>query len=162
MSEFTSAAVKRIFGLKRDCLQQWIDRGYVSPSIHKSDKQGDPNIFALEDLYSLGIFQKLSDRGFSRSSASRYARALKEKLFSQRKEASALPAQWGEGVFIFKCFTRTSDPDWFGYVAGSFRRTEEALVNLRELASYDADEVHIFNISAIIALVDEKIRMVIP
>ena len=57
-------------GFKRTMLQQWIERGFITPSIQKADSQGVHNIWSREDVGRLFALQALIKAGFSRQLAS--------------------------------------------------------------------------------------------
>lgn len=65
-NEFTTFEVVVVFGISRDRIQVWLDRGFIKPSAHKARGQGDKNLFNREDLYRIGLFEKLNELGFRR------------------------------------------------------------------------------------------------
>ena len=67
---FTTFDIKEKMGLKIDRLKDWMQRGFIEPSIQKADGIGTKNIFDLFDLYLIKLFHHLvSVRGFSRDNA---------------------------------------------------------------------------------------------
>lgn len=56
-------------GLKRTMLQQWIDRGYMRPSIRKAKEGERGNIWSLEDVQRLLAFRAMLKAGFARDLA---------------------------------------------------------------------------------------------
>ena len=75
-TEYYLKDITRVLGIKRTALQQWLDRGYVAPSVGAAGGQGFRNVWSKEDVLNLAAFQSLLDHGFSRGEA---ARALQEK-----------------------------------------------------------------------------------
>lgn len=74
--EFTTFDIAKILGIKRNCIQPWIDGSFIVPSIQKSTRRGTKNIFSREDLYRIRLFQQLLDSGISRGEASIYAKGI--------------------------------------------------------------------------------------
>lgn len=77
--EFKSPDVRRIFGIKKERLREWIKFGYIKPSVKKSSGPGTDNIFSTVDLFRLGLFKNLIDLGLNRWIASQWALSLEEK-----------------------------------------------------------------------------------
>ncbi len=67
--EFFTGAVTKITGVKRNRLQQWIDHGYVLPSVRRAQGRGKSqyNIWSLADVYTIAMFKALAEKGWSRS-----------------------------------------------------------------------------------------------
>jgi hypothetical protein len=66
---YTSSEIMKALDINRSTFQDWLDRKFIIPSVNKSKKQGDPNLFSKDDLYSLYLFIRLARFGLSRSSA---------------------------------------------------------------------------------------------
>jgi DNA-binding transcriptional MerR regulator len=64
--QFLTSDVTRITGVKRNRLQVWLDKGWITPSIQKAQGQGTRNIFSLHDLYVIALFKKLVEIGVPR------------------------------------------------------------------------------------------------
>lgn len=71
--EVKTSELLNILGINRNTFQDWLDRHLVSPSIQKSAKRGEQNIFSLGDVYKIAIFKKLIESGFYRDIASQMA-----------------------------------------------------------------------------------------
>ncbi len=69
MERFEQKDITRLLGLKRTALQQWIDRGYVEPSIERAQGPGSRNVWSTEDVLKICVFQELLHAGFSREEA---------------------------------------------------------------------------------------------
>ena len=65
---YTSTNISKI-GIKRERLKEWMSQGYVKPSV-KGEGPGTKHLFSKRDLYIIGIFKYLIDRGFARQEAS--------------------------------------------------------------------------------------------
>lgn len=68
--QFTTFQITKKLNINRNTLQQWLDRGLIHPSIQKASGQGTKNIFSLNDVYQIGLFQKLYQVGFTQKIAS--------------------------------------------------------------------------------------------
>jgi DNA-binding transcriptional MerR regulator len=66
---FSTFEIREKLGIKVDRLKDWMNRGFISPSIQKASGQGTKNLFSRWDLYAIKLFQYLIDRGFSRKIA---------------------------------------------------------------------------------------------
>jgi len=64
--EFTTFDIIKKFGLKRERLKDWMERGYIEPSVQKARGVGTKNLFNTWDLYMIKLFQHLTSRGFPR------------------------------------------------------------------------------------------------
>jgi hypothetical protein len=60
---FSTFDVRRILGVKRHRLQQWIEKEFVIPSVERAKRVGSKSIFSLKDLYKLKLFLQLADLG---------------------------------------------------------------------------------------------------
>ena len=58
-------------GFNNSCLQTWVERGFIGPSIYKTKGQGDPNVWSAEDIGKLFAFKYLIKFGFKRRLASK-------------------------------------------------------------------------------------------
>jgi hypothetical protein len=85
--KFTTFDIREKLGLKIDRLKDWMQRGYIEPSIQRADGIGTKNIFSLFDLYLIKLFHHLvSERGFSRENAGTVIRDInKEKIKIQSR-----------------------------------------------------------------------------
>lgn len=76
MKHYTQKDITQILGLKRTAVQQWLDRGFVAPSVESAAGHGSRNIWSRGDIFDLAIFKTLLEHGFSREEASAF---IKEK-----------------------------------------------------------------------------------
>lgn len=67
---FSTFEIAKLFGTPRSSLQQYLDRGFISPSIEKAQGKGTRNRFSTDDLYQVRIFQKLHSVGLPQKEAS--------------------------------------------------------------------------------------------
>ena len=70
---FTSFQLCKAVGIRRASLQQWLDRGFIKPSISKASGRGQKNIFSKHDAYRIMVFIALAKEGISQKMASRFA-----------------------------------------------------------------------------------------
>ena len=78
-SNYISPDVQKVFDIKKERLRQWIKLGYIKPSVKASSGPGTHNVFSTSDLFNIGLFKKLTDVGFNRWIASRFAQEFKEE-----------------------------------------------------------------------------------
>ena len=68
---YTTFEICKKMGIRKERFREWIDRGYIKPSIQKASGRGTKNLFSKNDLYTIALFNYLIDRGFSREEVSR-------------------------------------------------------------------------------------------
>lgn len=56
-------------GFKRTMIQQWLERGFMLPSIQHGEGHGMRNIWSRDDVGKLFAFQAMVNAGFSRELA---------------------------------------------------------------------------------------------
>lgn len=69
---FTTFEIAKMLQIERNLLAQWLMRGYISPSIQRAQGPGSKNLFSLQDLYKICLFQQLVDSGIRRDEAKFY------------------------------------------------------------------------------------------
>lgn len=69
MDGFSTFNVEKILGIKRTCLQEWLNRGFIKPSIQKAFGKGSKALFSREDIYKIKLFEVLLTTGFKRDKA---------------------------------------------------------------------------------------------
>ena len=74
--KFTVYQIAKKLNISRSNLQQYLDRGFIKPSISRARGKGTRNYFSLEDIYRIRIFQRLAQIGFSQSEAAEYSQTL--------------------------------------------------------------------------------------
>ncbi|MFH2219815.1 MAG: hypothetical protein ABII68_09150, partial [Pseudomonadota bacterium] len=67
--EFFASDVTTLTGIKRPRQFQWIERGYLKPSIQGSAGTGTKNVYNRIDIYKFVLFKKLLEGGISRDTA---------------------------------------------------------------------------------------------
>jgi len=104
---FTTFDIKEKLGLKIDRLKDWMQRGYIEPSIQKAEGMGTKNIFSLFDLYLIKLFHHLvSVRGISRKNAGTIIRDIKKFMIQKQPPIFiGIPAA-GEQAFGFNDFNQ--------------------------------------------------------
>ncbi|MDZ7699505.1 MAG: hypothetical protein U5R49_22065 [Deltaproteobacteria bacterium] len=73
--EFLAKDIFDITGVKRNRLQQWLEYGFILPSIQVASGHGSRNIWSREDLYTISLFKKITESGLSRKVASDFLSA---------------------------------------------------------------------------------------
>jgi hypothetical protein len=74
--EFSTLDIVKGMGIPRERLREWMTRGFISPSIQAAQGQGTKALFSRADLYRIGLFKYLVERGFMRHAASGYVNQL--------------------------------------------------------------------------------------
>ena len=72
MESFTTFEIEKKLGIPRNRLQQWIDRGFVTPS-EQARGHGTKNRFSRHDLYRIELFRRLAWYGLSRKESAEYS-----------------------------------------------------------------------------------------
>ena len=94
MATYTMKDITSKLGIKRTALQQWIERGYILPSIQAAGGHGTKNLWSREDLLNMAIFQELIRHRYLREEAAEFLR--------ERKDLGPQPAR---GNLEFETFT---------------------------------------------------------
>ena len=82
--QFSTFDITRVFGIPRSNIQQYMDRGFIKPSIESAEGKGTRNLFSVEDLYRLRIFQRLHAVGLSQKEASENSRLVDFKKIGKK------------------------------------------------------------------------------
>jgi len=67
--EFSMAEAAAITGVASNHIQQWIDLGWVKPSIQQTSGEETRDIFSRVDIYAIAYLKKIKESGFSRKLA---------------------------------------------------------------------------------------------
>ncbi len=146
---FTTFQVSKGLGIKYGRLREWIDRGYVEPSIQKAAGAGTRSIFSLFDVYLVKLFDFLIDRGFSREDAATRIKALAEDF---RGEFTLAPHDTQEFRVNFIALGREKDSimvihRWtLGEKGSAVKDIEEPLSSL---LTEESDDQYIVNFKKI-------------
>lgn len=106
MKTYTQKDITQILGLKRTAVQQWLDRGFVAPSVESASGHGTRNLWSRGDIIDLAVFQTLLEHGFSREEASCFVKEREvvrgDGQIGRRLEESA-DLEWEEmiGLEVF-------------------------------------------------------------
>ena len=65
-TSFTTFEIKKIFEIPQGRLREWIDGGFITPSIQKASGHGTKNLFSKIDLYGIRVFMQMIDSGVNR------------------------------------------------------------------------------------------------
>ena len=76
MKSIITSQILKALNINRNTFQDWLDRGLVFPSVQKSSKQGEANLFSIEDVYRIELFRRLLSLGLTRSLARDVLREL--------------------------------------------------------------------------------------
>ena len=64
--EFSIAEAAAITGVASNHIQQWMDLGWVKPSIQRTSGEKTRDIFNRVDIYNIAYLKKIKESGFSR------------------------------------------------------------------------------------------------
>lgn len=143
---FHASDITKIAGVKRTRLQQWLERGYIVPSIRVAEGSGDRNIYSYVDLYNIAIFKKVSEMGFSR------------KVVADMLSKGAIGQDW--------TYDELSKRPFYIYIRWG-DKSHSALIDskkiyfdyvLEQLGWDDMDDCYLINFQKIKKSVDEKAR----
>ena len=86
MKDFLWADVTRITSVTRVRLHQWIELGYVTPSIQRAEGTGRRHIWSRPDLVKIILLKRLIDGGMHRKKAAEVVTDLNtEPLFRKNR-----------------------------------------------------------------------------
>ncbi len=68
-TDFTSFEVARIAQVHNERLRDWVNRGFITPSIRPAGGKGVKALFSFEDLLAVAMFKKLVEIGLPRGYA---------------------------------------------------------------------------------------------
>jgi hypothetical protein len=77
-NEFSTLDIVAAIGIPRERLRDWMNRGFVVPSI-SAKGQGTKAVFTRNDIYYLAVFDKLLQYGLKRKTASSLVRKIKQQ-----------------------------------------------------------------------------------
>ena len=100
--EYSTIDVANIFDMPVGRFREWLNNGFIIPSVQQADGPGTKNIFNFADLLLIAVLKKLVESGLSRESAAKYVNLLKEKV---NKQQLGLPINENSVVL----YTRNSD-----------------------------------------------------
>ena len=73
---YSTFDIAKILELPKSALQQYVDRGIISPSISESTGRGKKNIFSINDIYHLKLLLLLQQYGFQQKAAAKVSGEL--------------------------------------------------------------------------------------
>jgi hypothetical protein len=143
MEGFEASDITEITGVKRPRLQQWLERGFIHPSIQKAEGHGSRNVYNRYDLYRIGIFKKLVESGLSRKLVASYLNATIPFILG----SSGYCMFFRDGEKI-TCFMTSLD--------SNLRSSEERYYEMSGSKNYD--DILVINFGAICGQIDQKIE----
>ena len=146
--KYTTPELIKVIGVTRARLQQWVERGYVGPSIQKASGQGVKNLYSVGDLYKIAIFKHLIEFGFSRDRAESI---LGKYFFSYSDEERKK-----YNILVYIDLKATKDRTFFCSFDNE-DEVEDFFQTIKEGVMFQ-NSVFLLNISALIANVDLKIK----
>jgi len=74
MNGYTTFQIIKALNIPRERLKDWMEKGFVKPSLQQAQGKGTKALFSLLDVYSLALFKHLIEEcHFSRDAASRFS-----------------------------------------------------------------------------------------
>jgi hypothetical protein len=107
--EYSTFDIAKILEVKRSSLQQWMDHGFISPSIIKAEGRGTKSIFSIEDLYKIEIFRALYSSGLSQ----KYASQISQKIVFDW----VIPGKFGLAYIEYNEFGKGGSKPVLHYIA---------------------------------------------
>jgi DNA-binding transcriptional MerR regulator len=92
---YTTFTIKKKLGVKIDRLKDWMNRGFIKPSIKSASGPGTKNLFSIEDLYRIKLFKLLIEKGFNREMASALIKTLAPNPYSNFR------IDWGSHNLVY-------------------------------------------------------------
>ena len=146
--EFTTFDIAKLFDISRSNVQQYIDRGLLTPSLERTQGRGTKSLFSLNDLYRFRLFQKLYAVGLSQREAA-------EKSFSvDFRKTGEKGNNWLRVVRdkskrkIIYCNEESIQAELFGtdiFIAINILRIKEEIDVL--VGVYSTDSGHLFHVN---------------
>ncbi|MBT4485358.1 MAG: hypothetical protein HOC71_16960 [Candidatus Latescibacteria bacterium] len=166
MKDFSTFDIIRIFDIPRERLQDWINRGYIFPSLKTAEGKGTKNIFSHWDLYGIELFQRLIISGHMREIASIY---YKSWVAMQSKSTIESFKKWKYLI----CLTSPIKPSEYSAqnikISNSGKCKVDKFSNLRVVMTnninleefivdcHNWESINIINIEEIFNTVDKKV-----
>ena len=72
--EFSTLDVVKALDIPRERLREWMNKGYIEPSIQQAKGQGTKALFSRRDVYGIALFRRLLESGFTRDKAAAFIR----------------------------------------------------------------------------------------
>ena len=69
----TTKEILHKLNLNRNTFQVWLDKNYITPSIHVSTQRGESNLFSFDDVCRIQVFYSLILAGSDRKAAADYS-----------------------------------------------------------------------------------------
>ena len=116
IESFRAAEVTRINGIKRTRLQQWLEKGWIVPSIQVANGHGTRNRYSRHDLYTIGLFKKIIESGLPRRTAGEWLARCREHAVGSGYTADSiwdLPSARSDKSLIVYAKQNRSEPEVF-------------------------------------------------
>jgi hypothetical protein len=162
IAKFTTFFIIKALGIPRERLQDWMNRGFITPTIAAKGK-GSKALFTLDDVYGIAFFQSLLRKGLNRGVAAgivqEFLRLDDPKIISyvllRYETASGGP----QSIMPFQEKNpESSDGHWSLDLATGTCRSDFLVEPLRE--NYDWDGILILNFRSIKKGVDTKLEAI--
>jgi hypothetical protein len=97
---YSTLNIVKALGIPRERLRDWMNRGYIAPSI-PAKGQGTKAVFSRLDVYSIALFRHLvEDMHFSREEASKFAKGWLRYISNLRKKVEGVEPERALARFI--------------------------------------------------------------
>ncbi len=171
---FQASDIQRICGVKRLRLHQWMEEGFISPSIQRASGHGTRNVWSKSDLYRILLLKRLIENGFHRKAAATILNSIdfeevhktldgeylrgqgSKKWFSSREDLwLVICREWSDGddqkTYYF------AYPYWAVRTSPGFEsRTLDVRLKIAKDHQFAWDDAVIINIAKLVEKVDAK------
>ena len=83
MNGYTTFQIIKTLKIPRERLKDWVEKGFVKPSLQQAQGKGTKALFSLLDVYALALFKHLIEEcRFSRDAASQFSALWLEYIYN--------------------------------------------------------------------------------
>jgi len=150
--KFYSSDITKLLGVKRTTQQQWMDLGYIAPSIQRAEGSGTKNVFSLNDIYRIAIFMRLTEGGFSRDEAAKCIKGTMGWAFPRDPKTVRHPDYLG--------IVRVNEGGEYQVIHSAYLEKSK-LRDWIQLQDMDFDDIFILNVRKVTDEVDKKVKQTI-
>lgn len=164
MRQYSTFEIKDILEMPRERLQDWIQRGFIYPSLNQAKGRGTKNVFSLWDLYGIALFEKLLWLGFSRETAKIFYKIWT----TSRKKFTPKSLRMSQKYLVFRTIDKKStqgspvntDNSDFSNENSSPEIFFDIDFKIEDFIEGESDwiNVQVFNITKLVREVDEKLK----
>ncbi|MFC1512118.1 hypothetical protein ACFL5H_02870 [Candidatus Latescibacterota bacterium] len=152
MGTYSTFDICKLFNIPKGRFREWVDQGFVKPSIDQAKGIGTKNIFSRWDLYGIAIFARALSSGIDRLTASFFY-----DLWIKNTRSLDIEQRFGFKYLLVSIRQKHLVDNKPRIEHSKFIKEGKAQDEiLEDLEKYDF--YHIFSIQRIIAAVDKKLK----